>query len=161
MRLIWTPAPRPDPSSDTERIIGSPPSSARLGIGRPAGLESDELNLRKGNLAGDHATTLRVVGLLPLKSVDLSYNHLNEEAALAIVRAVKPRDKMTSLGLASCKIGPTGAKEIAEYLKVSAALTTLNLCNNDIPAEGAKAIAEALKVNNSITSIRCAMTYPI
>ena len=62
-----------------------------------------------------------------LTSLDVGSNRLDEEAALAIVRAVKQRDRMTSLGLASCKIGPTGATEIAEYVKVSGALTKLNL----------------------------------
>ena len=50
---------------------------------------------------------------------------LTEEAALGIVRVERERNKLTSLGLAECKIGPGGAAEIAECLKVMAVLTSL------------------------------------
>ena len=62
-----------------------------------------------------------------LTSLNVGFNDLDEEAALGIVRAVRTRDKMTSLGLQSCGIGPTGAKEIAEYILVSSVLKTLSL----------------------------------
>jgi len=55
-----------------------------------------------------------------LTSLDVGFNNLDEEAALSIVRAVRPGDQMASLGLAKCSIGPTGAAEIAEYVKYSA-----------------------------------------
>ena len=43
-----------------------------------------------------------------LTSLDVGFNNLDEEAALSIVRAVRPGDQMASLGLAKCSIGPTG-----------------------------------------------------
>jgi len=40
------------------------------------------------------------------------------------VRVERQRNKLTSLGLARCNIGPTGAAEIAEYVSGSAVLKT-------------------------------------
>ena len=51
-----------------------------------------------------------------MTSLDVGYNQLDEEAVLSIVKAVRQRDIMTKLGLAGCKIGAAGAKELAEYL---------------------------------------------
>ena len=39
---------------------------------------------------------------------------------------------MTSLGLARCKIGPTGAKEIAEYVSGTAVLKKIDLKYNSL-----------------------------
>ena len=46
------------------------------------------------------------------------------------MRAVRSRDQMISLSLARCKIGPTGAAEIAEYIKGTAVLKSLNIRQN-------------------------------
>jgi hypothetical protein len=89
-----------------------------------------------------------------LTSLNVGYNDLNEEAALGIVRAARQQDKMASLGLASCKIGPSEAQDIADYVRVSSVLTSLNLFFNKIGDEGAKAIGEALRVNSALTEVR-------
>jgi Ran GTPase-activating protein (RanGAP) involved in mRNA processing and transport len=47
-------------------------------------------------------------------------------------------------------LGSTGAKILAEALKVNKTLTVVDLKCNHIQNEGAKAVAEALKVNSSI-----------
>merc|ERR1712151_66632 len=83
----------------------------------------------------------------------VGYNQLTEEAALSIVRVEQQRNKLTSLGLSKCKIGPIGAKEIAEWISVSRVLTTLNLWGNRIGDEGAAAIAKALDVNAVLTKL--------
>ena len=54
---------------------------------------------------------------------------------------------MTTLFLTQNRIGDTGAKAIAEALKVNPVLTILDLGGNRFGVDGAKAIAEALKVN--------------
>ena len=51
--------------------------------------------------------------------MDVGGNSLTEEAALSIVRVERQRNKLISLGLARCGIGPTGAAEIAEYVSGS------------------------------------------
>mgnify|MGYP001986339363 CR=1 FL=1 len=88
-----------------------------------------------------------------LTSLDLGFNDLDEEAALSIVRVERQRNKLTTLGLARCNIGPTGAKEIAEWVSVSATLTELRLESNSIGDEAVKAIGDALRVNGALTSL--------
>ena len=70
-----------------------------------------------------------------LTSLDVSFNKLTEEAALGIVRVERHarwRNKLTSLGLGRCSIGPTGAAEIAEYVSGSGVLTKLNLDGHEL-----------------------------
>ena len=55
----------------------------------------------------------------------VGYNHLTEEAALSIVRIEKQRNKLTTLGLGAGKIGPAGAKEIADWLSASTTISSL------------------------------------
>ena len=57
--------------------------------------------------------------------MDVGSNQLTEEAALSIVRIEKQRNKLTTLGLADCEIGPAGAKEIADWLSVSTTISSL------------------------------------
>ena len=49
-----------------------------------------------------------------LNSLSLSYNKLDEEAMLGIVRAVRQHDKLTSLNLMQCNIGPTVARGVVD-----------------------------------------------
>jgi len=94
-----------------------------------------------------------VSGSEVLANLDLSFNCLTEEATLGIVRVERQRNKLTSLGLARCRIGPTCAAEIEEYVSGSAVLTNLNLNRNSIGPEGAKAIGKALEVNEVLTIV--------
>ena len=55
----------------------------------------------------------------------VSYNDLTEEAALSFVRIEKQRNKLTTLGLARCEMGPAGAKEIADWVSASTTITSL------------------------------------
>ena len=41
------------------------------------------------------------------------------------MRIEKQRNKLTTLGLADCEIGPAGAKEIADWLSVSTTISSL------------------------------------
>ena len=74
---------------------------------------------------------------------------LTEDAALGIMRVERERNKLTSLGLAVCNIGPTGAAEIADCLKVMAVLKSIDLRGNDLGTEGWCAIFNALKENTA------------
>ena len=60
-----------------------------------------------------------------LTSLDVGSNELTEEAALGIVCVEMQRNRLTSLGLAFCEIGASGAGEIAEFLTVNNVLTEL------------------------------------
>ena len=91
--------------------------------------------------------------LTSIELIDVSCNKPDEETALNIVRAVRPHDKLTYLGLAECKIGPTGAKEIAEYVKGTVVLTSLDLADNYLDAEAGKLLASMLEVNAVLTDL--------
>jgi len=80
-----------------------------------------------------------------LTSLNVGGNQLNEEAALGIVRAVRQQDKTKTLGLARCRIGASGAHEVAEYMRVSSVLTSLNLLRNNLDTASANALAEVAK----------------
>jgi len=100
-----------------------------------------------------------VKGSAVLTSIDVSHNKFDEEAALGIVRAARQHDRMTNLGLARCKIGPDGAKEIAEYVQGSAVLKKIMLSYNTIKDEGAIAIGESLKTNNVLEELELRNCY--
>jgi hypothetical protein len=103
--------------------------------------------------AGIDALTAALRVNTALTSVDVGYNYLDEAAALGIVQVVSKRDKICSLGLAVCGIGPDGAMEIAEYLRVSKALASLDLYHNRLGPSGGAALVTALKSNFTITSL--------
>ena len=106
----------------------------------------DQLVLRLKSLGVPEALVLAklVEGSRVLTSLDLGINDLTEEAALGIVRVERQRNKLTSLGLARCRIGPTGAAEIAEYVSGSGVLKSIDLQYNSLGDEGKGAIHAAV-----------------
>ncbi len=91
-----------------------------------------------------------------LMSLDISDNFIEEEDALAFVRVEKKRNKMTSLGLGKCGIGPRGASEISLALSSHLpSLTKLNLSGNHlIGDEGAASLATALLANKTLQCLQ-------
>ena len=79
-----------------------------------------------GPTEGDAIAKL-VKGCRDLTSLDIGFNNLDEQLALAIVKAAQGHDKLTSLGLGSCKLHAHGAQQVAAYSASSAALTSLDL----------------------------------
>merc|ERR1712137_1308927 len=79
-----------------------------------------------------------------LTALDMGSNELTEEAALGLVRVERQRNMLTILGLARCKIGPIGAKEIAEWLSVSRVLTKLDLRANGLNGESKQLLSSAV-----------------
>ncbi|TPX57589.1 hypothetical protein PhCBS80983_g03715 [Powellomyces hirtus] len=57
------------------------------------------------------------------------------------------------LSLRSTQLGDTGAKAIAEQLKVNKTLVNLNLWDNQIGKDGAEALADALRINQTLLSL--------
>ena len=60
------------------------------------------------------------------------------------MRVERQRNKLTSLGLADCNIGATGAAEIAEYVSGNRVLTSIDLRRSNLGGEGKKAIQDAV-----------------
>ena len=85
-----------------------------------------------------------------LTSIDVGGNKITKEAVLALVKVFKEK-QMTCINLTSCNLDADGAKEVAEYVRVSSSLTTLDLQGNKLSPQSGVALAEALKVNSSLT----------
>ena len=61
---------------------------------------------------------------------------------------------LTTLSLASNKLGDDGAEALSMGLKENKSLKTLNLRNNSIGPTGATALASAITVIASLTEVR-------
>ena len=111
-----------------------------------SGMKQDRTEASYYNQGLKPADAILIASDLPfmavLTSLDVGLNSLDEEAALGIVRAARQHDRMTFLGLARCGIGPTGAKEIAEYISVTAVLTECSLLKNNLDVESATMLAK-------------------
>ncbi|MBU4387060.1 hypothetical protein KJ644_01165 [Candidatus Dependentiae bacterium] len=86
-----------------------------------------------------------------LTFLDIGFNKIGPSGAKAIAEAL-PNCKLTYLDIRSNKIGPSGAKSIAEALP-NCKLTYLDIGANNIDDAGAQAIAKALKNET------CNLTY--
>ena len=58
--------------------------------------------------------------------VDVGFNSIGTEQALALVSIFKEKGQMKSVGLGGCDLGIDGAKAVADYVSVSASLTNLS-----------------------------------
>jgi len=78
-------------------------------------------------------------------------NNISSQGARAIAEMLKsPFCSLTTLHLGDNRVGDSGAKWLAEALKVNSVLTTLELRHNNVGAEGARALGEALKNNTGL-----------
>jgi Ran GTPase-activating protein (RanGAP) involved in mRNA processing and transport len=121
------------------------------------------LNLQ-GNLIGLYGA--RAIGEAlhvnrSLTLLSLGQNGLGDEGASILARALKGSkvSKLATLNLdsyssGSKRIGPAGARALAEYISGSGSLTSLNLQLNAIGPEGASAIADALRANGTLTLLQ-------
>ena len=87
-----------------------------------------------------------------LTSLSLGQNELGDEGATVIAQALKESSvsKLASLDLngfgSDKKIGPAGAKALAEYLWVTASMTRLDVrYNSGMGEEGEAALREAIE----------------
>ncbi|ORZ23712.1 hypothetical protein BCR41DRAFT_349019 [Lobosporangium transversale] len=91
-----------------------------------------------------------------LVTLELQFNSMGNEGALALSGALKVNTSLTTLNLYNNSIGKEGALALSEALKTNTSLTTLNLYNNSIGKEGTLALSEALRINTSLTGLRLA-----
>jgi Ran GTPase-activating protein (RanGAP) involved in mRNA processing and transport len=87
-----------------------------------------------------------------ITSLSLGQNELGDEGAIAIAQALKESkvSKLASLdltgkGYGEGRIGPTGAKELAEYLWVTASLTKISVGGNQLGKEGSAVLRKAVE----------------
>lgn len=81
---------------------------------------------------------------LHLKYLNLSFNEIRDEGAIAIAKALPFMPALTCLNLSSNLFGDEGAIALANALPSTKKLTRLFLYNNHIDDAGARAIVEAL-----------------
>ena len=93
-----------------------------------------------------------------LKHLDLRYNYLHDEIAVALGKALESNTTLTYLNLTSVpgywvRIGPSGASALARALTKNSTLKCLVLGYNSIGDSGALAFADALPTNSSLTQL--------
>ena len=96
-----------------------------------------------------------------VKTLDLSDNPLGYEGEKALAEMLGGTEAESSgtvnttlehIYLCYCKIGPVGARHLAQALCVNTSVKTLNLSNNPLGDEGAKTLAEMLGGNGAESS---------
>lgn len=88
-----------------------------------------------------------------LKHFSLYHNRICDNGAKAIAVALKENTTIQILDLGSNQIGNDGAQAIAFALYENTTLQELYIGNNNISDNGAKAIATALKRNSTLTKL--------
>ena len=64
-----------------------------------------------------------------LRSLDVSFNFIDQPAALALLSAMGGKD-MVSVGMAGCELGPDGVKALASLASSTDSLTCINALRN-------------------------------
>ncbi|XP_015775651.1 PREDICTED: protein NLRC3-like [Acropora digitifera] len=93
-----------------------------------------------------------------LKHLDLGYNYMHDEIAVALGIALESNTTLTYLNLTSVpgywgRIGPSGASALARALTTNSTLKCLVLGYNSIGDSGALAFADALRTNSCLTQL--------
>ena len=93
-----------------------------------------------------------------LTHLDLGYNDIRDEIAVALGKALESNATLTYLDLSNdpdwCEqIGPSGASALARALLKNSTLKCLVLASNSIKDSGALAFADALQTNSSLTQL--------
>ena len=85
----------------------------------------EELDLQRNGITvtGAASVAAYLAVTAELTSLDVGYNQIGKEQALALVSIFKEKDQMKSVGLAGCSLGVDGAKTVADYVSVSGSLT--------------------------------------
>ena len=93
-----------------------------------------------------------------LTHLDLGYNDIRDEIAVALGKALESNATLTYLDLSNdpdwCEqIGPSGASALARALLKNSTLKCLVLASNSIKDSGALAFADALQTNSSLIQL--------
>lgn len=89
-----------------------------------------------------------------LKTLDLSFNYLNEVNDIkSLCKALTNNKALTHLKLVENGIDDAGAQPISDMLKTNCTLTVFDLSGNEIGDAGAQALSDALKVNQALTHL--------
>ena len=109
-----------------------------------------DLSDQELGVASGHVIARQLESHRELTALDIGFNYLDEPVSLAIVRSATQHQTVTSLGLARCEIGPSGAAQLAECVRASRVLRELVISHNEIEDEGAIALSESLQISTSL-----------
>jgi Ran GTPase-activating protein (RanGAP) involved in mRNA processing and transport len=87
-----------------------------------------------------------------LTSIDVGSNDIDQAASLELLAVMKSKN-MVSIGMASCKLGVEGAKQVADLLGASELLAWIDLSGNNLGPEGAKTLAPAISASTVLARV--------
>ena len=112
---------------------------------RYGGLKVDLSGRRIGNKEAKYIARALMDPNTNVKTLDLTWNSIGVDGAMAIAEALKSNETLQTLHLTNNRIEDDGATALAEALTYNSTLHTLWLPSNRIGNAGATAIAEVLK----------------
>ncbi|KAH7472179.1 Protein NLRC3 [Phytophthora ramorum] len=94
-----------------------------------------------------------------LVSLSLEYAAIDDSAMSALAAALRVNTTLTHLSLVGNRIGPAGARDLADALEDSpdSMLIDMNLRDNHLGAQGAEELGRALRENETLT--RCDFSW--
>eukprot|EP00667_Euglena_gracilis_P030533 EG_transcript_42343 len=113
----------------------------------------DSIDAQQASVIADALKTDTTVEELKLQGHLWSGNKMGPEGAKAVAEALRHNATLHTVNLSWNKMGPEGAKAVAEALRHNATLHTVNLSWNKMGPEGAKAVAEALRHNATLHTV--------
>ena len=87
-----------------------------------------------------------------LTSIDVGSNDIDQATSLELLAVMKSKN-MVSIGMASCKLGVEGAKQVADLLGASELLARIDLSGNNLGPEGAKTLAPAISASTVLARV--------
>ena len=106
-------------------------------------------NLIGGAAAGRHDGGEMLATMLKenftLVSLDMAWNHLAHDSAIAVGRALEVNDALTALDVSYNALGDRGAQRCGWALRTNTTLRTLNLSHNGVADRAAIVLAGALR----------------
>lgn len=117
--------------------------------------------IRNVNLYGNDITDKGMIQLSKtiqhsnLQSLNVSFNKMTDEGAIALFNAVKFNDTLTSLEVGICRMTSQGLRTLTDCIKYNKNITYLNIEGNEQHDDiiGILAIIDSLKYNDSITEM--------
>jgi hypothetical protein len=88
-----------------------------------------------------------------LKELNISWNHICKDSALALARSVALNQGLTSLNISYNNIGDVAAQHLARSLRHQATITHLDVSYNMILPRGVMVFAHALATNGALKDI--------
>lgn len=111
------------------------------------------LDLSHSGIGASGVQSLHLDWFADLLVLNLSYNEIGDDGAIALAEGLKYSNSLTSLNLEKNEIGDDGLKVLCEPLQEHANIELLNISSNNIGDVGAVAISDCLKNYSNLLSL--------